>query len=194
MLFYIFCHEVMRSCFYLLANFLQFCTCCYHMLSGGPTTSPKPPKMGCVPHGGWWPQGTCPTCPFSNPALYVCLPCIVLPRCFKPSVVWDFINPVRLRTNLLNSARPAPIRKNRAGGSRLLQIKGARSFRVKKGGSLSSIRRAGSLKSTKMSRQDSESENEEGLLSQSRDTVTDIGNNTVTTDLRFPTPYPNLDH
>ncbi|XP_029696080.1 protein unc-80 homolog isoform X10 [Takifugu rubripes] len=72
---------------------------------------------------------------------------------------------------------PAPIRKIRIGGSRLLQIKGARSFRVKKGGSLSSIRRAGSLKSTKLSRQDSESENEEGLLSQthSRDTVTDIG-------------------
>lgn len=72
---------------------------------------------------------------------------------------------------------PAPLRKIRIGGSRLLQIKGARSFRVKKGGSLSSIRRAGSLKSTKMSRQDSESENEEGLLSQthSRDTVTDIG-------------------
>ncbi|RVE75230.1 hypothetical protein OJAV_G00014730 [Oryzias javanicus] len=47
----------------------------------------------------------------------------------------------------------APIRKIRIGGSRLLQIKGARSFR------------------------DSESENEEGLLSQtqSRDTVTDIG-------------------
>ncbi|KAJ0009452.1 hypothetical protein NQD34_001154 [Periophthalmus magnuspinnatus] len=66
----------------------------------------------------------------------------------------------------------APVRKIRIGGSRLLQIKGARSFRVKKGGSLSSIRRAGSLKSTKMSRQDSESENEEGLLSQtqSRDT------------------------
>lgn len=72
---------------------------------------------------------------------------------------------------------PAPIRKIRIGGSRLLQIKGARSFRVKKGGSLSSIRRAGSLKGTKLSRQDSESENEEGLLSQthSRDTVTDIG-------------------
>nr|XP_054603628.1 protein unc-80 homolog isoform X2 [Nothobranchius furzeri] len=72
---------------------------------------------------------------------------------------------------------PAPIRRIRIGGSRLLQIKGARSFRVKKGGSLSSIRRAGSLKSTKLSRQDSESENEEGLLSQtqSRDTVTDIG-------------------
>ncbi|TKS64884.1 Protein unc-80 -like protein [Collichthys lucidus] len=71
----------------------------------------------------------------------------------------------------------APIRKIRIGGSRLLQIKGARSFRVKKGGSLTSIRRAGSLKSTKLSRQDSESENEEGLLSQthSRDTVTDIG-------------------
>ncbi|XP_077570796.1 protein unc-80 homolog isoform X4 [Stigmatopora nigra] len=71
----------------------------------------------------------------------------------------------------------APTRKIRIGGSRLLQIKGARSFRIKKGGSLSSIRRAGSLKSTKMSRQDSESENEEGILSQtnSRDTVTDIG-------------------
>ncbi|XP_034034408.1 protein unc-80 homolog isoform X2 [Thalassophryne amazonica] len=71
----------------------------------------------------------------------------------------------------------APIRKIRIGGSRLLQIKGARSFRVKKGGSLSSIRRAGSLKSTKLTRQDSESENEDGLLSQtqSRDTVTDIG-------------------
>lgn len=43
---------------------------------------------------------------------------------------------------------------------------------------MSSIRRAGSLKSTKMSRQDSESENDvdsERLLSQSRDTVTDIG-------------------
>ncbi|XP_016102315.1 protein unc-80 homolog [Sinocyclocheilus grahami] len=68
----------------------------------------------------------------------------------------------------------APIRKIRIGGSRLLQIKGARSFRVKKGGSLSSIRRAGSLKSTKTSRQDSESENDaesERLLSQSRDTV-----------------------
>lgn len=72
---------------------------------------------------------------------------------------------------------PAPIRKIRIGGSRLLQIKGARSFRVKKGGSLSSIRRAGSLKSTKLSRQDSESETEDGQLSKthSRDTVTDIG-------------------
>ncbi|XP_060775026.1 protein unc-80 homolog isoform X7 [Neoarius graeffei] len=72
----------------------------------------------------------------------------------------------------------APTRKIRIGGSRLLQIKGARSFKVKKGGSLSSIRRAGSLKSTKMSRQDSESENDaesDRLLSQSRDTVTDIG-------------------
>lgn len=58
----------------------------------------------------------------------------------------------------------------------MLQIKGTRSFRVKKGGSLSSIRRAGSLKSTKLSRQDSESENEELQLSHSRDTVTDIGN------------------
>lgn len=60
----------------------------------------------------------------------------------------------------------------------MLQIKGARSFKVKKGGSLSSIRRAGSLKSTKMSRQDSESENDaesDRLLSRSRDTVTDIG-------------------
>lgn len=48
---------------------------------------------------------------------------------------------------------------------------------MKKGGSLSSIRRAGSLKSTKMSRQDSESENdaESDRLSRSRDTVTDIG-------------------
>lgn len=72
----------------------------------------------------------------------------------------------------------APSRKIRIGGSRLLQIKGARSFKVKKGGSLSSIRRAGSLKSTKMSRQDSESENDaesDRLLSRSRDTVTDIG-------------------
>uniref|UniRef100_A0AAQ5Z123 Unc-80 homolog (C. elegans) n=1 Tax=Amphiprion ocellaris TaxID=80972 RepID=A0AAQ5Z123_AMPOC len=80
-------------------------------------------------------------------------------------------------SHTLKSDTTAPIRKIRIGGSRLLQIKGARSFRVKKGGSLSSIRRAGSLKSTKLSRQDSESENEEGLLSQtqSRDTVTDIG-------------------
>ncbi|KAJ3584353.1 hypothetical protein NHX12_014848 [Muraenolepis orangiensis] len=70
-----------------------------------------------------------------------------------------------------------PARRIRIGGTRLLQIKGARSFRVKKGGSLSSVRRAGSLKSTKMSRQDSESENDDSLLSQthSRDTVTDIG-------------------
>ncbi|XP_072274669.1 protein unc-80 homolog isoform X5 [Pyxicephalus adspersus] len=65
-------------------------------------------------------------------------------------------------------------RKIRIGGSRLLQIKGTRSFRVKKGGSLSSIRRAGSLKSTKLTRQDSGSENEDIQLSQSRDTVTDI--------------------
>uniref|UniRef100_A0A8C4P1H3 Protein unc-80 homolog n=1 Tax=Dicentrarchus labrax TaxID=13489 RepID=A0A8C4P1H3_DICLA len=80
-------------------------------------------------------------------------------------------------SHTLKSDTTSPIRKIRIGGSRLLQIKGARSFRVKKGGSLSSIRRAGSLKSTKLSRQDSESENEEGLLSQthSRDTVTDIG-------------------
>ncbi|XP_061199902.1 protein unc-80 homolog isoform X4 [Neopsephotus bourkii] len=70
--------------------------------------------------------------------------------------------------------KKVPIRKIRIGGSRLLQIKGTRSFRVKKGGSLSSIRRAGSLKSTKLSRQDSESENEELQLSHSRDTVTDI--------------------
>ncbi|GLD67397.1 protein unc-80 homolog [Lates japonicus] len=43
------------------------------------------------------------------------------------------------------------------------------------GGSLSSIRRA-EIKSTKLSRQDSESENEEGLLSKlyNRDTITDI--------------------
>ena len=89
--------------------------------------------------------------------------------CYSPTIV-DNLSPL--------PSSPAPIRKIRIGGSRLLQIKGARSFRVKKGGSLSSIRRAGSLKSTKLSRQDSESENEEGLLSQthSRDTVTDIGN------------------
>lgn len=75
------------------------------------------------------------------------------------------------------SFNAVPSRKIRiGGGSRLLQIKGTRSFRVKKGGSLSSIRRAGSLKSTKLSRQDSESENEELQLSHSRDTVTDIGN------------------
>lgn len=47
---------------------------------------------------------------------------------------------------------------------------------MKKGGSLSSIRRVGSLKSSKLSRQDSESEAEELQLSQSRDTVTDLGN------------------
>ncbi|XP_075463304.1 protein unc-80 homolog isoform X20 [Ascaphus truei] len=70
--------------------------------------------------------------------------------------------------------KKVPSRKIRIGGSRLLQIKGTRSFRVKKGGSLSSIRRAGSLKSTKLTRQDSGSENEEIQLSQSRDTVTDI--------------------
>ncbi|CAI9613623.1 unnamed protein product [Staurois parvus] len=72
--------------------------------------------------------------------------------------------------------KKVPSRKIRIGGSRLLQIKGTRSFRVKKGGSLSSIRRAGSLKSTKLTRQDSGSENEDIQLSQSRDTVTDIGN------------------
>lgn len=47
---------------------------------------------------------------------------------------------------------------------------------------MSSIRRAGSLKSTKMSRQDSESEidaESERLLSQSRDTVTDIGQTNI---------------
>lgn len=77
---------------------------------------------------------------------------------------------------LFYSFNAVPSRKIRIGGSRLLQIKGTRSFRVKKGGSLSSIRRAGSLKSTKLSRQDSESENEELQLSHSRDTVTDIGN------------------
>ncbi|XP_071977418.1 protein unc-80 homolog isoform X11 [Engystomops pustulosus] len=70
--------------------------------------------------------------------------------------------------------KKVPSRKIRIGGSRLLQIKGTRSFRVKKGGSLSSIRRAGSLKSTKLTRQDSGSENEDIQLSQSRDTVTDI--------------------
>ena len=47
---------------------------------------------------------------------------------------------------------------------------------MKKGGSLSSIRRVGSLKSSKLSRQDSESEAEELQLSQSRDTVADLGN------------------
>lgn len=47
---------------------------------------------------------------------------------------------------------------------------------MKKGGSLSSIRRVGSLKSSKLPRQDSESEAEELQLSQSRDTVTDLGN------------------
>lgn len=90
---------------------------------------------------------------------------------------------------------PAPIRKIRIGGSRLLQIKGARSFRVRKGGSLSSIRRAGSLKSTKLSRQDSESENEEGLLSQthSRDTVTDIGETfSVQTSELFQLSHANM--
>ncbi|MEJ1271987.1 unc-80 NALCN activator [Cricetulus griseus] len=72
--------------------------------------------------------------------------------------------------------KKVPSRKIRIGGSRLLQIKGTRSFQVKKGGSLSSIRRVGSLKSSKLSRQDSESEAEELQLSQSRDTVTDLGN------------------
>ncbi|XP_069471989.1 protein unc-80 homolog isoform X5 [Ambystoma mexicanum] len=70
--------------------------------------------------------------------------------------------------------KKVPSRKIRIGGSRLLQIKGTRSFRVKKGGSLSSFRRAGSLKSTKLTRQDSGSENEDLQLCQSRDTVTDI--------------------
>ncbi|EDL00234.1 mCG121565 [Mus musculus] len=70
--------------------------------------------------------------------------------------------------------KKVPSRKIRIGGSRLLQIKGTRSFQVKKGGSLSSIRRVGSLKSSKLSRQDSESEAEELQLSQSRDTVTDL--------------------
>ncbi|GCB78873.1 hypothetical protein scyTo_0019466, partial [Scyliorhinus torazame] len=80
-----------------------------------------------------------------------------------------------LKSETACEEKKGPSRKVRPGGSRLLQIKGARSFRVKKGGSLSSIRRAGSLKSTKLTRQDSESENEEVLLSQSHDTVTDIG-------------------
>ncbi|XP_078260328.1 protein unc-80 homolog isoform X2 [Rhinoraja longicauda] len=80
-----------------------------------------------------------------------------------------------LKSDTACEERKGPVRKVRPGGSRLLQIKGARSFRVKKGGSLSSIRRAGSLKSAKLSRQDSESENEELILSQSHDTVTDIG-------------------
>ncbi|KAF3688432.1 Protein unc-80 -like protein [Channa argus] len=94
---------------------------------------------------------------------------IIVTRAAYSLIIIDHLSPLR--------TPPAPIRKIRIGGSRLLQIKGARSFRVKKGGSLSSVRRAGSLKSTKLSRQDSESENEEGLLSQthSRDTVTDIG-------------------
>ncbi|XP_073489623.1 protein unc-80 homolog isoform X7 [Aquarana catesbeiana] len=78
------------------------------------------------------------------------------------------------RQNYIFSKAKVPSRKIRIGGSRLLQIKGTRSFRVKKGGSLSSIRRAGSLKSTKLTRQDSGSENEDIQLSQSRDTVTDI--------------------
>lgn len=77
---------------------------------------------------------------------------------------------------LFYSFNTVPSRKIRIGGSRLLQIKGTRSFQVKKGGSLSSIRRVGSLKSSKLSRQDSESEAEELQLSQSRDTVTDLGN------------------
>lgn len=77
---------------------------------------------------------------------------------------------------LFCSFNTVPSRKIRIGGSRLLQIKGTRSFQVKKGGSLSSIRRVGSLKSSKLSRQDSESEAEELQLSQSRDTVTDLGN------------------
>ncbi|KAB0399072.1 hypothetical protein E2I00_002605 [Balaenoptera physalus] len=70
--------------------------------------------------------------------------------------------------------KKVPSRKIRIGGSRLLQLKGTRSFQVKKGGSLSSIRRVGSLKSSKLSRQDSESEAEELQLSQSRDTVADL--------------------
>lgn len=77
---------------------------------------------------------------------------------------------------LFYSFNTVPSRKIRIGGSRLLQIKGTRSFQVKKGGSLSSIRRVGSLKSSKLSRQDSESEAEELQLCQSRDTVTDLGN------------------
>ncbi|MGH0124428.1 UNVERIFIED_CONTAM: hypothetical protein FKN15_055337 [Acipenser sinensis] len=94
-----------------------------------------------------------------------------------------------LKSDSTCEEKRAPIRKIRIGGSRLLQIKGTRSFRVKKGGSLSSIRRAGSLKSTKMSRQDSESENEEVLLSQSRDTVTDIGTPYRDTVTDIGTPY-----
>ncbi|KAH0621692.1 hypothetical protein JD844_023269, partial [Phrynosoma platyrhinos] len=85
-----------------------------------------------------------------------------------------------LKSDMGCEEKKVPSRKIRIGGSRLLQIKGTRSFRVKKGGSLSSIRRAGSLKSTKLSRQDSESENEELQLSHSRDTVTDIGQARVT--------------
>ncbi|MEE6491018.1 hypothetical protein FKM82_016071 [Ascaphus truei] len=74
----------------------------------------------------------------------------------------------RPRSSSMVAAAPSLVNTHKT------QIKGTRSFRVKKGGSLSSIRRAGSLKSTKLTRQDSGSENEEIQLSQSRDTVTDI--------------------
>lgn len=61
---------------------------------------------------------------------------------------------LRGKKALFYSFNTVPSRKIRIGGSRLLQIKGTRSFQVKKGGSLSSIRRVGSLKSSKLSRQD----------------------------------------
>uniref|UniRef100_UPI00358FE682 protein unc-80 homolog n=1 Tax=Myxine glutinosa TaxID=7769 RepID=UPI00358FE682 len=86
-----------------------------------------------------------------------------------------------LRSEISGEERRGP-RRVRQGALRLLQIKGSRSFRLKKGGSLSSIRRAGSLKSGKSPRQDSESENEEAQLSQSRDTITDIGSQRSTSD------------
>lgn len=90
--------------------------------------------------------------------------------------LWCWLGRTKGEKALFYSFNTVPSRKIRIGGSRLLQIKGTRSFQVKKGGSLSSIRRVGSLKSSKLSRQDSESEAEELQLSQSRDTVTDLGN------------------
>lgn len=90
--------------------------------------------------------------------------------------LWRLLGRTKGEKALFYSFNTVPSRKIRIGGSRLLQIKGTRSFQVKKGGSLSSIRRVGSLKSSKFSRQDSESEAEELQLSQSRDTVTDLGN------------------
>ncbi|XP_041056206.1 protein unc-80 homolog [Carcharodon carcharias] len=98
-----------------------------------------------------------------------------------------------LKSDTACEEKKVPSRKVRPGGSRLLQIKGARSFRVKKGGSLSSIRRAGSLKSTKLSRQDSESENEEVLLSQSHDTVTDIEFLSISPGSPWSTSEPSIE-